>query len=160
MGPTQLKTGVQGGHVEHTGEIKVKVMEKEESGGREGRQKNQKSRWKKKEKKRIFGPSTSHENQPSCLAKMTLRVYLRTTCTSRKALYGHKRSTCLSYRNIVSTRVCANNFFSVVQNGSAVVPWHYRAREGIERNANVSISRFLELISVNWWYASQHLGER
>ncbi len=44
MGPTQLKTGVQGGHVEHTGEIEAKVMEKEESGGQEGRPKNQKSR--------------------------------------------------------------------------------------------------------------------
>jgi len=131
MGPTQLKTGVQGGQVEHTGEIEVKVMQKEESGGQQGRQKNQKKPVEKKEKKkRIFGPSTSHENRPSCLAKMTLRVYLRTTCTSGKALYGHKRSTCLSYRNIVSTGVCANNFFSVVQNGSAVVPWHYRARRG------------------------------
>ena len=60
--------------------------------------------------------------------KKTLRVYLRTTCTSAKGLYGHQRSTCELYRNMVSTRVCANNFFSVVQNGSAVVPGHYRAQ--------------------------------
>ena len=60
--------------------------------------------------------------------KKTLRVYLRTTCTSGKGLYGHQRSTCELYRNMVSTRVCANNFFSVVQNGSAVVPGHYRAQ--------------------------------
>jgi len=44
MGHTQLKTGVQGGHVEHRGETEVKVVQKEESGGR---QKNKKSRWKK-----------------------------------------------------------------------------------------------------------------
>ena len=47
MGHTQLKTGVQGGHVEHRGETEVKVVQKEESGGQEGRQK---SRWKKKKK--------------------------------------------------------------------------------------------------------------
>ena len=41
MGHTQLKTGVQGGHVEHRGETEVKVVQKEESG--EGRQKNTKS---------------------------------------------------------------------------------------------------------------------
>ncbi len=82
-------------------------------------------------KKKIFGLSTSHENRPPSQTKKTLRVYLRTTCTSGKALYGHKKSTCVLYRNIVSTRVCANKFFSVVQNGCAVVPWHYRAREGI-----------------------------
>ena len=52
--------------------------------------------------------------------KKTLRVYLRTTCTSGKGLYGHQRSTCELYRNMVSTRVCANNFFSVVQ-----LPEHY-----------------------------------
>ena len=126
MGHTQLKTGVQGGHVEHREETEVKVVQKEESGGR---QKNKKSRWKKK-KKKIFGPSTSHENRPPSPTKKTLRVYLRTTCTSGKGLYGHKRSTCVIYRNIVSTGVCANNVFWVVQNGSAVVPWHYRAREG------------------------------
>ncbi len=129
MGHTQLKTDVQGGHVEHRGEIEVKVVQKEESGGQEGRQKIKKADGKK-EKKKIFGPS--HENRPSCLAKKALRVYLRTTCTSGKVLYGHKRSTCLFYSNIVSTRVCANNLFSVVQNGSAVVLWHYRAREGIK----------------------------
>ena len=61
--------------------------------------------------------------------KKTLRVYLWTTCTSGKGLYGHKGSTCVIYRNIVITGVCANNFFWVVQNGSAVVPWHYRAGE-------------------------------
>ena len=128
MGHTQLKTGVQGGHVEHREETEVKVVQKEESGGR---QKNKKSRWKKKKKKKkIFGPSTSHENRPPSPTKKTLRVYLRTTCTSGKGLYGHKRSTCVIYRNIVSTGVCANNFFSVGQNGSAVVPWHYRAQEG------------------------------
>ncbi len=79
----------------------------------------------------FFGPSTSHENRPPSPTKKTLRVCLRTTCTSGKGLYGHKRSTCVLYRNIVSTGVCANNFFSVGQNGSAVVPWHYRAGEGI-----------------------------
>jgi hypothetical protein len=40
MGHTQLKTGVQGGHVEHRGETEVKVVQ---SGGQEGRQKNKKS---------------------------------------------------------------------------------------------------------------------
>jgi hypothetical protein len=30
MGHTQLKTGVQGGHVEHRGETEVKVMDKKE----------------------------------------------------------------------------------------------------------------------------------
>jgi hypothetical protein len=58
MGPTQLKTGVQGGDVEPTGEIEVKVMEKEESGGQEGRQKNQKSRWKKKKRFLVPQPPT------------------------------------------------------------------------------------------------------
>ena len=48
MGHTQLKTGVQGGHVEHRGETEVKVVQKEKSGGEEGRQKNQKIQWKKK----------------------------------------------------------------------------------------------------------------
>ena len=33
MEHTQLKTGVQGGHVEHRGETEVKVVQKEESGG-------------------------------------------------------------------------------------------------------------------------------
>ena len=37
MGHTQLKTGVQGGHVEHRGETEVKVVQ---SGGQEGRQKD------------------------------------------------------------------------------------------------------------------------
>jgi hypothetical protein len=122
MGHTQLKIGVQGGHVEHRGETEVcKVVDKKEdkAGGKRG-------------KKKIFGPSYPHENRSPSRTKKTLRVYLWTTCTSRKGLYGHKRSTCvlLVYRNIVSTRVCANNFFSVVQNGSAVVPGHYRARIG------------------------------
>jgi hypothetical protein len=93
-----------------------------------GKTKKQKKPVEKK--KKIFGPSTLHENRPPSPTKKTLRVYLRTTCTSGKGLYGHKRSTCVLYRNIVSTRVCANNFFSVVQNGSAVVPWHYRPRVG------------------------------
>jgi hypothetical protein len=128
MGHTQLKTGVHGGHVEHRGETEVKVVQKEESGDRQKKQK--KPVEKKKKKKKIFGPSTSDENRPPSPTKKTLRVYLRTTCTSGKGLYGHKRSTCVIYRNIVSTGVCANNFFWVVQNGSAVVPWHYRAREG------------------------------
>ncbi len=44
MGHTQLKTRMQGGHVEHRGEIEVKVVQKEKSGGEEGRQKNKKSR--------------------------------------------------------------------------------------------------------------------
>ena len=35
MGHTQLKTGVQGGHVEHREETEVKVVQKEESGGRQ-----------------------------------------------------------------------------------------------------------------------------
>ena len=128
MGHTQLKTGVQGGHVEHREETEVKVVQKEESGGR---QKKKKKARGKKRKKKIFGPSTSHENRPPSPTKKTLRVYLRTTCiTSGKGQYGHKRSTCVLYGNIVSTGVCANNCFWVVQNGSAVVPWHYRAREG------------------------------
>ena len=93
-----------------------------------GKTKKQKKPVEKK--KKIFGPSTLHENRPPSPTKKTLRVYLRTTCTSGKGLYAHNRSTCVLYRNIVSTRVCANNFFSVVQNGSAVVPWHYRDREG------------------------------
>ena len=40
MGHTQLKTGVQGGHVEHREETEVKVVQKEESDGQEGRQKD------------------------------------------------------------------------------------------------------------------------
>ncbi len=92
--------------------------------------KTKKAGGKKKKKKKIFGPSTSDENRPPSPTKKTLRVSLWTTCTSGKGLYGHKRSTCVIYRNIVSTGVCANNFFSVGQNGSAVVPWHYRAQEG------------------------------
>ncbi len=55
MGHTQLKTGVQGGHVEHRGETEVKVVQKEESGGQEGKQK-QKKPVKKKEKKRFLVP--------------------------------------------------------------------------------------------------------
>ena len=129
MGHTQLKTGAQGEHVEHRGETEVKVVQKEESGGQEGRKKNTKNGGKKKKKKKIFGPSTPHENRPPSPTKKTLRVYLWTTCTSGKGLYGHKGSTCVIYRNIVITGVCANNFFWVVQNGSAVVPWHYRAGE-------------------------------
>ena len=39
MGHTQLKTGMQGGHVEHREEIEVKVVQNEKSGGQEGRQK-------------------------------------------------------------------------------------------------------------------------
>jgi hypothetical protein len=39
MRHTQLKIGVQGGHVEHRGETEVKVVRKEESGGQgRGRQ--------------------------------------------------------------------------------------------------------------------------
>jgi hypothetical protein len=34
MGHTQLKIGMQGGHVEHRGETEVKVVQKEESEGR------------------------------------------------------------------------------------------------------------------------------
>jgi hypothetical protein len=94
------------------------------------RRKTKKQKKPVEKKKKIFGPSTLHENRPPSPTKKTLRVYLRTTCTSGKGLYGHKRSICVLYRNIVSTRVCANNFFSVVQNGIAVVYWHYRAREG------------------------------
>jgi hypothetical protein len=59
MGHTQLKTGLQVGHVEHRGEIEVKAVQKEE--------------------KKIFGPSTPPENRPSCLTKKALRGYLRTT---------------------------------------------------------------------------------
>ncbi len=39
MGHTQLKTGMQEGHVENRGEIEVKVVQNEKSGGQEGRQK-------------------------------------------------------------------------------------------------------------------------
>jgi hypothetical protein len=56
-----------------------------------------------------------------------------------------KRSTCLLYRNIASTKVCANNFFSVVQNGSVVVPCHYRAREGKVTIVGYSILPFVAL---------------
>jgi hypothetical protein len=38
--------------------------------------------------------------------------------------------------------VCANNFFLALPNGSAVVPWHYRAREGISL-ASSSLSNAL-----------------
>ena len=48
MGHTQLKTGVQGGHVEHRGETEVKVVQKEDSGGQEGRQKKTKKAGGKK----------------------------------------------------------------------------------------------------------------
>ncbi len=45
MGHTQLKTGVQGGHVEHKSETEVKVVQ---SGGQEERQKQQKKPVEKK----------------------------------------------------------------------------------------------------------------
>jgi hypothetical protein len=48
MGHTQLKTGVQGGHVEHRGETEVKVVQKQKSGGEEGTQKKPKNPVKKK----------------------------------------------------------------------------------------------------------------
>ena len=55
MGHTQLKTGVQGGHVEHRGETEVKVVQKEECGGQEGRQKKtKKAGGKRKKEKKDF----------------------------------------------------------------------------------------------------------
>ena len=66
MGHTQLKTGVQGGHVEHRGETEVKVVQKEESG--EGRHKTQKAGGKKKKKKKDFwslDPSRKSTAQPN-----------------------------------------------------------------------------------------------
>ena len=134
MGHTQLKTGVQGGHVARGTQGRDRSEGRAKGRKWWARRKTKKQKKpvekKKKEKEKIFGPSTSDENRPPSPTKKTLRLYLRTTCTSGKGLYGHKRSTCVIYRNIVSTGVCANNFFWVVQNGSAVVPWHYRAREG------------------------------
>ncbi len=125
---TQLKNGVQGGHVAHRGETEVKVVQKEESG--DWTRRKTKKQQKTVEEKKHFWSLVPHENRPTSRTKKSLRVLLRTPCTSGKGLHGHKRSTYVMYRNIVSTRVCANTFFSVVQNGSAVLPEHYRAREG------------------------------
>jgi hypothetical protein len=45
MGHTQLRIGVPGGRVEHRGEREVRVIQKEERGGRQKKtQKNKKSR--------------------------------------------------------------------------------------------------------------------
>jgi hypothetical protein len=62
MGHTQLKTGVQGGHVEHRGETEVKVVQ---SGGQEGRQKKQKKPVGKKEKKRFLIPRPLKIDRPA-----------------------------------------------------------------------------------------------
>jgi hypothetical protein len=84
MGHTQLKTGVQGGHVEHRGETEVKVVQ---SGGQEGRQKNKKSRWKnkkiKKSEKKDFWSldpsrkSTAQPNQEDSEGLPSDHMYLR-----------------------------------------------------------------------------------
>jgi hypothetical protein len=78
MGHTQLKTGVQGGHVEHRGETEVKVVQKEESGGR---QKNKKSRWKKKKKDfwslDLSRKSTAQPNQEDSEGLPSDHMYLR-----------------------------------------------------------------------------------
>ena len=77
MGHTQLKTGVQGGHVEHRGETEVKVVQKEECGGQEG------SRWKKKKKKKDFWSldpsrkSTAQRNQEDSEGLPSDHMYLR-----------------------------------------------------------------------------------
>ena len=80
MGHTQLKTGVQGGHVEHREETEVKVVQKEERGGR---QKNKKSQWKKKKKKKDFWSldlarkSTAQPNQEDSEGLPSDHMYLR-----------------------------------------------------------------------------------
>ena len=77
MGHTQLKTGVQGGHVEHRGETEVKVVQ---SGGQEGRQKNKKSRWKKKKDFWSLDPSrksTAQPNQEDSEGLPSNHMYLR-----------------------------------------------------------------------------------
>ncbi len=80
MGHTQLKIGVQGGHVEHRGEIEVKVAQ---SGGQRGIQKNKKCRWKKKEEKKRFlvsRPLTKIEivpNQEDSESLPSNHMYLR-----------------------------------------------------------------------------------
>jgi hypothetical protein len=51
MGHTQLKIGVQLGRVEHSGERKVRLVQKEEMGGRQNKHKKTQ---KKLVKKRIF----------------------------------------------------------------------------------------------------------
>ena len=82
MGHTQLKTGVQGGLVEHRGETEVKVVQKEESGGQEGRQKNKKSRWKKEKKKDFWShdlrrKSTAQPNQEDSEGLPSNHMYLK-----------------------------------------------------------------------------------
>ena len=82
MGHTQLKTRKQGGHVEHRGEIEVKVVQKEKSGGEEGRHKNQKSRWKKRKKAKICPldlsrKSTVQPNQEDSESRPLNHMYLK-----------------------------------------------------------------------------------
>ncbi len=81
MGHTQLKTGVQGGHVEHRGETEVKVVQKEESGGQEGRQKNKKAGGKKKKKDfwslDLSRKSTAQPNQEDSEGLPSDHMYLK-----------------------------------------------------------------------------------
>jgi hypothetical protein len=71
MGHTQLKTGVQGGHVEHREETEVKVVQKE---------KNKKSRWKKKKdfwSLDLARKSTAQPNQEDSEGLPSDHMYLR-----------------------------------------------------------------------------------
>ncbi len=82
MGHTQLKTRMQGGHVEHRGEIEVKVVQKEKSGGEEGRQKTKKAGEKKtkQNKKKQCGPSrksTVQFNQEDSESRPLNHMYLK-----------------------------------------------------------------------------------
>jgi hypothetical protein len=79
MRHTQLKIGVQGGHVEHRRETEVKVVQ---SGRQGGRQLNKKSRWNKNKKQCFFGsrPLTKIVRQPNQEDSDSLpsnHVYLR-----------------------------------------------------------------------------------
>ncbi len=81
MGHTRLKTGVQGGHEEHRGEIEVKVAQKEESGGQEERQKKKKSGGNKN-KQNVWSldlcrKSTAQPNQEDSEGLLSDHMYLR-----------------------------------------------------------------------------------
>ena len=60
MGHKQLRIGVQGWRVEHRGERRVRVVQKEDTDGGGGRQKKTQKAGRKK--KNFFGVSDPHEN--------------------------------------------------------------------------------------------------
>ncbi len=77
MGHTQLKTGVQGGHMEHRGETEVKVVQKEESGGQEGKQKKPVKKQKTIWSLDLSRKSTAQPNQEDSEGLPSDHMYLR-----------------------------------------------------------------------------------